>query len=559
MLEASVPGTGPNPHGHTPGSDRRQRWVRRWTGAPDQWVQEAGSLAFRSVAAPAVRAVDRAWFLGTCVVFVYWFGFILWPRAAGVLWLAAALHRWLPQVFLPPDAPEDVLVDQHTAVVAAIGCFAFLLIAWVAAGRQRDRLAAAHAAADARVGQFWVRDAGGASAAVALFMVGHLLAVGFIIMLAVGWAIQAGQDVILRLQASPGRRPQVLGRLLVREVRSLRFMLAVGMGLLLGVQAIWLERPPLQSPWDQARIVRSDPQVVAARAATEQAYQAALRTSAAPAGLVSLHGLWMDDPLFATNVAEALEADRTFRARLDAFTAFWDGVRARPVTTADMRAACFHGPDAAECRTTQAGLVDGSDGRLAYQFSRPVYGLLDGGKDDGVETRNDAVDIYQQDGPDRWHLAVHAPFSSSDIGVPRLVAAPGATLLVLPAHADGLPPLGGDATQAYVREDAGWHWLETGRWLAQAAAGLPPHACLLQTTYDGANEPLYSDIQPDYATLTATGLFGPDPADPGTAQGRFAAQLGIENGALVLRHQDLFPAPDRRGWLRRLFATPPRC
>ena len=516
----------------------------------------------RERAGRSVLVLRRAWWviiggMSAYMLAVIWLFPVLLP---GWLRLVAnVLHAGLPRWFADGTAQPGVLVDQQVEAVgiAVLVAAPFAIAGY--AGWHRDSLAAGYAAADRRLADWYLDRPGGACSAAALLLAGFLFEQPIFYWLAGVTASQAVSELLTRLVVARGNRLRTAGGLLGRCLRTRSFPGAMAVAGLLFAQTLWFPRDNAVPPTaDQMKQVRADPQVAAADAQAEQAYQAAVRGSAAASDLVRLHRLWQTGHLFETSVATALDSDDAFRKRMESIAAFWQQVQARQLSAEDIRDGCDEVGQATTCRTTRTGQVDGSDGRLAFRLTAPDYTALLGPASSGmsqVTVRDDAADVFQRDG-DSWRLVVHAAIDGAELQEPRQVASAAGPLLVIPAEASGPS----DATALYVAGENGWQWLDTGAWIKQAADVLPDHACLLHTLYANPSEPMFTSLQPDYRSLTMSALYGADPAGAeATATGRIDLRLGIVGHALVVVQSTIVPFPRRHGWFGGLFAAGPQC
>ncbi len=538
------------------------RFRRFWLGQVDPVTRQAAEQAFRKQAGAPGATLERIWTamvaaMAAYMLAVIWVVPVLLP---GWLRLAAnALHAFVPGRFAGSDAALDVLANQHLAATGIL----VLLAAPVAAGcyamAHRESLAEGYDAADARVSGLYLGQPGRGFTAVGLLLAGWVLGLGVLWWLAGLAGSQAASELLIRVAVTRDGRLRLAGRLFVRCLRTRSFAATLVLAGLLTARAIWFPPgPAAPSPAAQSHQVRADPRVAAADEQVEQAYQAALHHSVAASDLVRLHQLWRTGHLFDTDVAAAQAADAAFQRRIGMVEKFWEDVQSRRFSLAELHDTCDQVGQATGCRTTRVGLVDGSDGRLGFRLTAPDYaGLFPPGPGDPSQlaATDTAADVFRPDG-DGWRLVLHASFDGAAVQAPRQIASVAGPLLVIPADAGGM----GDATAVYAAGDDGWRWLDTGVWLKQAASALPAHACLLHTLYLRSSQPLFTSVQPDYRTMTASALFGADPdAADRLATGRIDLRLGIDGGALVVAHSAVVTFPKTRGWLARLFAARPQC
>lgn len=525
--------------------------LRRWTGAPAFPDQDAAEDVFTSATGHAGQVPQWLRWTGACTAVAYWIlvvavvpGWLRWP--------ADRLHALLPGCFAPGDAEPDLLLRQHIAAASVVG--GLLCTATVAAHayQHRRQLAAAYAAADRRAGGLFTRRRGQFWGGVALLLAGELSGLDALATIATVTLTLAAAETARRLVVAPNRR-RLAAQLGLRGLRTGYFATAAGLALVLAVH----RRPtPELSTAARARLLRADPRVAAADASVDAEYRAALAASVAPSELTRLHLIADRQHLSDGSVAEALASAQDLGTRLRGLAAAWAEVAARRVSRAELETRCDEPGGETGCRALRTGTVEGSADGLLWRLTTPAL-AFPGAAGGWADTWASAVDVFRADGPETWRLLLHAGFMEETPEPPILHATAEGTLLRVPATMqDGATVIRTD--QVYLLGAERVMLLETDNWLQAAAARLPPHACLLHTTYrDG--RPVRSDIPIDDARLRASLPYGDDPARPDDAQGRLDAELGIEDGALVLRRATVAPLPDRRGWLARALGAWRHC
>ncbi len=511
------------------------RWLTRLR-SPHRADAEEAFLALAGAAAPiawlewlpglAVVGVVLVllWFLPTGWLPLEWFG--TWPG----VWLAAA--SW---------------------ILLATG------VELVRACRSADRLAAAYAAADAKLGHTFLRSPGSLAGAACLLLATRLPGLDSMGWLAAVLAGQAAAELAVRCLLARTHRLRQAARVVGRGLwsRATAWLVVVA-------GAVWLLPPPAPEPPSPEQLAsqwRADPGVAAADAALRQAFAAAGSDDAAPADLLRLRGDWDSTHVTDGGIAASLRADALVLDRLHAFQAFWTEERTHPYGPEDLAGRCATAPPEPACRVRNAAApVPGSDGALLYRVAR--RGDLPGGTQAGDWLTPDLLDVFEAAGEGGWRHVLRVAYDPGPVPrLPRLVASPVGDMLVLPPANRWSIPIGevpgGD--QVFRREGGAWRRIDTTSWLKQAASALPRHQCLLQTAYASDGVPLATELEPDYGSLSLLGRYGRRTNDIDGASGLVRFTFGIRDGALFVRGTALSPLPETRPWWRRWLSQGADC
>ncbi len=484
---------------------------------------------------------------------VEWSG---WLSRAAVLGLAFLIVLWV----MPWGRAGGKWVDELLGARPGVAGWALLVcvltvVDLVRSARSRARLASAYAAADLRLGSTFLRFPDSLAGAAAMSAASLLADLGILAGVAAALAAQALSELAIRCLVVSSGRLGMAGRVIWRGARSpMVLCLAV---LLAVVRVLPAPQVPPPTPEQEALRLMSDPAVAAADAAVRDAFARARQDGSAPHDLLRLRAGWDTTHLSDGTAPAALRSDAAMLEQLGAFQAFWAVERARTYSLAEVSGRCVTSPPALPCQIQGAAApVPGSDGMLLYRIARHAEASS------GEMFSPRLLDVFQAAGPGSWAHVLHVGYDPGlKPRVPRQVSSPAGAVLILPPASPWSIQLGEveGGNQVFLRQAATWRRMDAASWLEKAARSLPPHQCLLQTTYSMGNVPLATDIEPNFQTMSALALYGPRADTIDRAAGRAEFRFGIEDRTLVVRDTILTPYADDRPWWRRWLQPGPEC